>query len=95
VTYDVENEISIFNLSSNSGRQLLFIAGAFVIIMAILIIDMRFYETFAYFIYGAILFLLLLVPLIGKEVGGNKAWLGIGSFGVQPSGLQNLPQHLL
>jgi rod shape determining protein RodA len=28
---------------------------------------------------------LLLVPLIGKEVGGNKAWLGIGSFGVQPS----------
>jgi rod shape determining protein RodA len=28
---------------------------------------------------------LLLVPIIGKEVGGNKAWLGIGSFGVQPS----------
>jgi rod shape determining protein RodA len=85
VTYDAEADISIFNLSINSGRQLLFIAGAFVIIMAILIIDMRFYETFAYIIYGAILFLMLLVPLIGKEVGGNKAWLGIGSFGVQPS----------
>jgi rod shape determining protein RodA len=53
--------------------------------MAILIIDMRFYETFAYVIYGLILFLLLLVPIIGKEVGGNKAWLGIGTFGVQPS----------
>jgi len=85
VTYDPESSTSIFNLTINSGRQLLFIAGAFFIIMAILIIDMRFYETFAYIIYGLILFLLLLVPIIGKEVGGNKAWLGIGSFGVQPS----------
>lgn len=85
VTYDRESDISIFNLTINSGRQLLFIAGAFVIIMAILIIDMRFYETFAYIIYGLVLFLLVLVPIIGKEVGGNKAWLGIGSFGVQPS----------
>jgi rod shape determining protein RodA len=25
------------------------------------------------------------VPFIGKEVGGNRAWLGFGSFGVQPS----------
>ncbi|MGC3947406.1 MAG: rod shape-determining protein RodA [Chryseolinea sp.] len=85
VTYDPESDLSIFNLTINSGRQLIFIAGAFVIIMAILIVDMRFYETFAYIIYGVIMFLLLLVPIIGKEVGGNRAWLGIGSFGVQPS----------
>ncbi len=85
VTYDQSHVISIFSLQLNSGRQLLFIAGAIIIIMGILIIDMRFYETFAYVIYGFIMFLLLLVPIIGKEVGGNKAWLGIGSFGVQPS----------
>lgn len=85
VTYDQSADLSIYNLQINSGRQLLFIAGAAIIIMGILIIDMRFYETFAYVIYGFILFLLLLVPIIGKEVGGNKAWLGIGSFGVQPS----------
>lgn len=85
VTYNPESDLSIFNLTINSGRQILFIAGAFVIVMAILIIDMRFYETFAYVIYGAIMLLLVLVPLVGKEVGGNKAWLGIGSFGVQPS----------
>ncbi len=85
VTYDQNAEISIFSLQLNSGRQLLFIAGSIIIIMGILIMDMRFYETFAYVIYGFIMFLLLLVPIIGKEVGGNKAWLGIGSFGVQPS----------
>ena len=85
VTYDQSASISIFSLQLNSGRQLLFIAGSIIIIMGILIMDMRFYETFAYVIYGFIMFLLLLVPIIGKEVGGNKAWLGIGSFGVQPS----------
>ena len=82
-TYD-ENQ-SIFDLSLNSGRQMMFIITSFIIILAILIIDMRFYETFAYIIFGAVLFLLLLVPFIGKEVGGNRAWLGVGSFGVQPS----------
>ncbi len=85
VTYDPESDLSIFNLTINSGRQLIFIAGAGVLIMAILIMDMRFYETFAYVMYAVIMFLLLLVPIVGKEVGGNKAWLGIGSFGVQPS----------
>ena len=85
VTYDQSADISIFSLQLNSGRQLLFIAGSLIIIICILIMDMRFYETFAYVIYGFIMFLLLLVPIIGKEVGGNKAWLGIGSFGVQPS----------
>jgi rod shape determining protein RodA len=77
VTYDENADTSIFSLHLNSGRQLVFIGGSLIIILAILIIDRQFYETFAYII--------ILVPLIGKEVGGNKAWLGIGSFGVQPS----------
>lgn len=83
--YDETIGQSIFDFSLSPGRQLLFMAAGVVIIIAILIIDMRFYDTFAYIIYGSILFLLILVPIIGKEVGGNKAWLGIGSFGVQPS----------
>jgi rod shape determining protein RodA len=83
VTYE-ENQ-SIFETHLNSFRQLMFILGGMVIISAILIIERQFYETFAYFIYGAVLFALLLIPIIGKEVGGNKAWLGVGSFGIQPS----------
>jgi rod shape determining protein RodA len=69
----------------NSTRQLIYIAGCVILILIILIMDMRFYETFAYIIYGLVLFVLLLVPIIGKEVGGNRSWLGVGSFGIQPS----------
>lgn len=83
--YDETANQTIWDLSLSSGRQLMFIAASAVIIIAIIIIDMRFYETFAYLFYGLILVLLFLVPFIGKEVGGNKAWIGIGSFGVQPS----------
>lgn len=75
----------IYDIAFSPGRQMLFIIGSFFIIMAIVILDMRFYETFAYVLYGLIVIMLFLVPIIGKEVGGNKAWLGIGSFGIQPS----------
>jgi len=83
--YDESVKQTIWDLSLNSGRQLIFIGASFVIIIIIVVIDMRFYETFAYLFYGIILIALILVPIIGKEVGGNKAWIGIGSFSLQPS----------
>lgn len=83
--YDETANQSIFDMSLNSGRQLMFIAASVFIILAIVIIDMRFYETFAYIFYAIILLVLMMIPVIGKEVGGNKSWIGVGSFGVQPS----------
>ncbi len=85
VVYDGAINQSIFDLSLNSGRQLIFIAASMVIILIIVVLDVRFYETFAYLFYGIIIFALLLVPIIGKEVGGNKSWIGMGSFSIQPS----------
>jgi rod shape determining protein RodA len=85
VVYDETSAKSLFDISTNSGRQMMFIGASLFIIFVILIVDMRFYETIAYLIYGVAIFVLILVPIIGKEVGGNKSWLGIGSFGVQPS----------
>lgn len=85
VGYDEAVGQSIFTLSLNSGRQLMFIGASFFIILGIVILDVRFYDAIAYLLYGLLMVMLVLVPVIGKEVGGNKAWLGIGSFGVQPS----------
>jgi len=93
--YDETANQSIFDLSLNSGRQLMFIAAAVVIILAIIIIDMRFYEAFAFIFYAIILVILVMVPLIGKEVGGNKSWIGVGSFGCSLRSLQSLLRHWL
>ncbi len=86
--YDEALSKPLFDFSSaltNAQRQLIFIGASAIVIMAIMVIDQRFFEVFAYLIYGATLFLLLLVPIIGREVGGNKSWIGIGTFGGQPS----------
>lgn len=85
VGYDESVGQPIFTLTLNSGRQLMFIGASMVIILGIIILDMRFYDAFAYIMYGLLMIILLLIPFFGKEVGGNRAWIGVGSFGVQPS----------
>ena len=76
---------SIFDLSQNYGKQLLWIIVSTIIGISILIIDSRFFNVFAYFIYGAVILLLISVLFIGKEVNGAKAWIQIGSFSLQAS----------
>jgi rod shape determining protein RodA len=86
--YDEALSHSLFDFSgtmTNAQRQMIFMGASVILIVGIMVVDLRFFDAFGYVIYGAVLFLLLLVPLIGKEVGGNKSWIGIGTFGVQPS----------
>ena len=83
--YDESLNQSMFDLSLNSGRQLMFILVSIVLIIGIMVVDLRFFEAVAWVLYAVIMILVFLVPFIGKEVGGNKAWIGIGSFGGQPS----------
>ena len=83
--YDESANQTLWDLSLNSGRQMLFIGISVILITFIMVVDVRFFDATAWLGYGLILFLVLLVPFIGKEVGGNKAWIGIGGFGVQPS----------
>ena len=86
--YNDEINKSLFYLTgtlTNTQRQIIFIAASCVLIIGIMVVDFRFFEAVSFFIYGVVLFTLLLVPVIGKEVGGNKNWIGIGTFGIQPS----------
>ena len=82
--YNPESQ-SIFDLSQQYGKQLIWIGAALVLGFIILLIEINFYVFFAYFIYGFIIFLLLLVLFIGKEINGAKSWIDIGGFTLQPS----------
>lgn len=86
VVYDAQDpDQSIFDLSINSGRQLIWIATSVVLFVVIMLTDFRFYDSFAYFIYGGVILILLFVLLFGTEVAGSRSWFSIGSFRLQPS----------
>lgn len=76
---------SILDISQSYGKQLLWIISSLFLALLILLTDARFFSTFSYLIYGALILLLLLVLLIGSEISGSKSWFQIGSFGLQPA----------
>lgn len=83
--YDPSEPQSLFDMNSNAGRQLLWIGTSLVLITAVLTTEFKFFELFAYVIYGVVLLLLVFVLVAGKEVAGSKSWLGVGNFGIQPA----------
>ncbi|MCG8386157.1 MAG: rod shape-determining protein RodA [Cytophagales bacterium] len=85
--YDESVYQNIFDLSLNSGRQLVFIGASVILVIVVLVMDFRFYDTFSYFIYGAVILLLVVVLLFGREVAGSRSWFEIGPFRLQPSEL--------
>lgn len=82
--YDPENP-SIIDLDTNYGKQLIFIISAVIIGFTILILDSKFFNAFSPIFYGITILLLILVLIVGRNVGGNQAWIPIGSFRLQPS----------
>jgi rod shape determining protein RodA len=83
--YDEEVSQSIFDISINSGKQFLWILSSVIIIIVILTVDFRFYDSFAFVLYGLIIFLLVFVLFFGTEVAGSTSWFSIGGFRLQPS----------
>lgn len=82
--FDSQNAKSIFDLSINSGIQLVWIGASVAIILVIMAADHRLFENLALPVYLFFLVLLLLTPFLGKEVNGQVLSIGVGSFRIQP-----------
>ncbi len=76
---------SIFDISQEYGRQMLWIGTSVVIIILVMMTDTSIYQTLAWPIYIIMLALLAGVLVFGKEVAGARSWYAIGSFSLQPS----------
>jgi rod shape determining protein RodA len=76
---------SIIDLDTNYGKQFIFILSAIVLGIVILLLDSRFFNGLAPVFYTVTVVLLLTVLVVGRNVGGNQAWIPLGSFRLQPS----------
>jgi rod shape determining protein RodA len=78
-----EEHKSIFDISQNYGKQMIWILSSFFLAFLVMVIDGKFYAAFSYPIY--IFIMLLLVATIGlaRDINGQKAWIEIGGFQIQ------------
>ena len=80
-----ENNPSILDMSQHYGKQALFLGMSLFMGLVIMLIDAKFFNTFAYVIYGLSILTLLYVLVAGSTIAGSKSWIQIGGFSFQPS----------
>jgi rod shape determining protein RodA len=76
---------TIFDFSERYGKQLLWIGMALFLAFIILLVDAKFFSSFAYGFYFLIMLSLIGVLLFGKTVAGSRSWFQMGGFALQPA----------
>jgi rod shape determining protein RodA len=78
-------ETDIFSFGTRSGMQIIWIGTSICLGFVLLMLDDRFYETYAYIIYAALLLLLFITIFNPHEIKGSRSWLVLGPLRLQPA----------
>ena len=78
-------ETDIFSLDTRSGMQIIWIATSIILGFIIVMLDDRFYDTFAFIIYGLLLLLLFATIFNPHSIKGSRSWLVLGPLRIQPA----------
>lgn len=84
-SFDLENAVSLFDLSGRAGMQLLWMGTSLVLAFAIMKIDEGFFDTFALLFYAIGIVMLLVTLAIAPDIKGSRSWLVLGPVSVQPA----------
>ncbi len=84
-SYDPDLQLSVFDLSTRSGMQVIWIGTSIVLASVLLSVDERVWSTFAVVIYILFMALLLVTPLLARDIKGSMSWIKIGPFSLQPA----------
>lgn len=78
-------ETDLFSLSTRSGMQIVWIATSLFLSLTILLLDDRFYDTFAYILFALLLLLLFATIFNPHSIKGSRSWLVLGPLRLQPA----------
>ena len=78
-------DTDIFSLSTRSGMQIVWIGTSLLLGLVLLLLDDRYYETFAYIIYIVLLVLLFATIFNPHTIKGSRSWLVLGPLRLQPA----------
>ncbi len=89
-----EDHPNLFDFSQKYGKQVLWVGFSLFLGLLVFLIDSDIYRKFSIPIYLFTL-ILLVVVLFMPPVNGARAWLGIGSLGIQPAEFSKIGTALL
>lgn len=72
-------------MAFNWFKQLLWIGTAVILIVVLLVVDYKAYDTFAYALYGGMVALLVVTMFVARPIAGSRSWLEIGPVRLQPA----------
>ena len=76
---------SIFDFSYRSGKQIVWLATALLMGGIILLLDSRIFDMSAYILYGIMLLILIVTPLLARDIKGSLSWISLGPVSLQPA----------
>ena len=87
---------SILDWTARSGKQAVWIATAFLLdIFILFIINPRLWEVVSPYAYLVVVFLLVLVIFVSKDVKGSHSWFELGPVKFQPAEVSKITTSLL
>ncbi len=93
VAFNPENP-NIFSFEEKYGKQILWLCISLFLGLLVFLIDSDIYRKFAFPIYLFVLSLLVLV-LFMPPINGARAWIGVGTMGIQPAEFGKIAVSLL
>jgi len=85
---------NLFDFDEKYGKQVLWICVSLFLGLLVFLIDSDIYRKFAFPIYLFVLSLLVLV-LFMPPINGARAWIGVGTLGIQPAEFGKIAVALL
>lgn len=86
----VETNTPLWNPSTSYGKQLIFIAISFLVVVVIFMLQTKLIERFSSIFYLITIVLLIGLYPFGKTIAGATSWYGLGFFNLQPSELAKI-----
>jgi rod shape determining protein RodA len=72
-------------MAYNWFKQILWIGTAVVLMVILVVVDYKAYDTFAYVFYAVVVLLLLVTLVIARPIAGSRSWLELGPVRLQPA----------
>ena len=83
-SYDY-GEPNFLDFGTRAGKQLMWIGCSLCLGFVLLMLEDKFYDTYAYLIYGILLLLLFGTIFNPHEIKGSRSWIVLGPVSLQPA----------